>query len=117
VRRSLRRALLSAGSGRSAAANRDASTVTRRYLSGPPIDAPVTVAFGYRDLLLFRHLSRHLGELAPGTHLGTLPGCGHVPMADNPLAVTALITASTAGGLPGKRQAPCPYGAPRSLLS
>jgi hypothetical protein len=66
----------------------------------------VTVAFGSRDLLLFRHLSLHLGELPRGTHLGTLPGCGHVPMADNPLAVTALITASTAGGLPGKRQAP-----------
>jgi pimeloyl-ACP methyl ester carboxylesterase len=82
------------------------ATATRRYLSGPAIDAPVTVAFGSRDLVLLRHQSRHLDELPPGTHLGTLPGCGHIPMADNPPAVTALITASTARGLAGERQAP-----------
>lgn len=71
-----------------------AATATRRYRSGAPIDAPVTVAFGSRDLLLLRHQSRHLDELPPTTNQGTLPGCGHVPMQDNPLAVTALITAS-----------------------
>jgi len=81
------------------------ATATRRYLSGPPIDTPVTVAFGSRDLLLLPHQSRHLDELPPGTHLGTLPGCGHVPMADNPSAVTALITTSTTRGLPGKEHA------------
>jgi pimeloyl-ACP methyl ester carboxylesterase len=70
------------------------ATVPRRYLSGPPFDAPVTVAFGARDLLLLRRQSRHLDQLPPDTHLGSLPGCGHVPMSDNPLAVTALITAS-----------------------
>ncbi len=81
----------------------------RGYLSGPPIGAPVTVAFGSRDLLL-RRRSRHLGELPPGTRRGTLPGCGHVPMADDPVAVTALITASAARGLPAGRQAPSPAG-------
>jgi pimeloyl-ACP methyl ester carboxylesterase len=63
------------------------------------------VAFGSRDILLLRHQSRHLGELPPGTHLGTLPGCGHVPMADNPSAVTALISAAAARGLPDRSQA------------
>jgi pimeloyl-ACP methyl ester carboxylesterase len=58
-----------------------------------PIVAPVTVAFGSRDLVLLRHQSRHLGELPPGTRLETLPRCGHVPMADDPAAVTVLITA------------------------
>jgi pimeloyl-ACP methyl ester carboxylesterase len=72
------------------------ATGSRHYHSGPPIDAPVTVAFGSRDRLLLRHQSRHLDELPPGTRLGTLPGCGHVPMADDPSAVAALITASTA---------------------
>jgi pimeloyl-ACP methyl ester carboxylesterase len=72
----------------------------RPYRSGPPICAPVTVAFGSRDLLLLRHQSRHLGELPPGTRLETLPRCGHVPMADDPAAVTALITAASARGLP-----------------
>lgn len=79
------------------------ATATRRYLSGPPIDTPVTVAFGSRDLLLLRYQSRHLSELPPGTRLETLPGCGHVPMADDPLAVTALITASAARGQPVRR--------------
>jgi pimeloyl-ACP methyl ester carboxylesterase len=72
----------------------------RPYRSGPPICAPVTVAFGSRGLLLLRHQSRHLGELPPGTRLETLPRCGHVPMADDPAAVTALITAASARGLP-----------------
>ena len=70
------------------------ATATRHYLAGPPIDAPVTVAFGSRDVLLLPHQSRHLDELPPGTHLGMLPGCGHLPMTDNPGAVTALITTS-----------------------
>jgi pimeloyl-ACP methyl ester carboxylesterase len=77
------------------------ATATRRYLAGTPIDAPVTVAFGSRDFLLLRHQSRHLDELPPGTHVGMLPGCGHVPMADNPGAVTALITTSAARGPAG----------------
>ena len=72
---------------------------TRGYRSGPAIGAPVTVAFGSRDLLL-RRRSRHLGELPPGTRPGSLPHCGHVPMADNPAAVTALITAAGARGRP-----------------
>jgi pimeloyl-ACP methyl ester carboxylesterase len=82
------------------------ATEPRCYLSGPPIDAPVTVAFGSRDFLLRPHQSRHLGELPPGTHVETLPGCGHVPMADNPRAVTALITASTTRSQAGQRRSP-----------
>ena len=79
----------------------------RGYRSGPPIGAPVTVAFGSRDLLL-RRRCRHLDELPPGTHLGSLPHCGHVPMADNPAAVTALITAAAARSLPAGRLASSP---------
>jgi pimeloyl-ACP methyl ester carboxylesterase len=72
----------------------------RPYRSGPPIGAPVTVAFGSRDLMLLRHQSRHLGELPPGTRLETLSRCGHVPMADDPAAVTAFIAAASARGRP-----------------
>lgn len=71
------------------------ATEPRCYRAGPPIDAPVTVAFGSRDRLLLPRQSRHLDELPPGTRVGELPGCGHVPMADNPGAVTALIIAAT----------------------
>jgi len=70
------------------------ATAPRRYLATTPVSAPVTVAFGSRDRLLLRHQSRYLGQLPPGTHLEALPGCGHIPMADDPGAVTALITRS-----------------------
>ena len=72
----------------------------RPYRSGPPIGAPVRVAFGSRDLVLLRHQSRHLDELPPGTRRETLPRCGHVPMADDPAAVAAFIAAASARGLP-----------------
>jgi pimeloyl-ACP methyl ester carboxylesterase len=70
------------------------ATATRRFLATTPIEAPVTVAFGSRDLLLLRHQSRHLDQLPPSTQLEILPGCGHVPMADDPAAVAALIMKS-----------------------
>jgi pimeloyl-ACP methyl ester carboxylesterase len=73
------------------------------YRPGPPIGAPVTVAFGSRDHLLLRP-SRQLALLPPGTRRAALPRCGHVPMADDPPAVTALIAASAARGRPAERQ-------------
>jgi len=68
-----------------------AGTARRRYLAATPITAPVTVAFGSRDRLLLRG-SRRLDQLPPNTRAEALPGCGHVPMADDPAAVAALIT-------------------------
>ena len=70
------------------------ATARRRYLAATPITAPVTVAFGSRDWLLLRHQSRCPFQLPPGTRVEALSGCGHVPMADDPGAVTALITRS-----------------------
>jgi pimeloyl-ACP methyl ester carboxylesterase len=64
------------------------------YLASGPITAPVTLAFGSRDFLLLKRQSRHLDQLPSQTHLETLRGCGHVPMADDPTAVAALIAAS-----------------------
>jgi pimeloyl-ACP methyl ester carboxylesterase len=81
-----------------------AATLDRRYLAGPRIDAPVTLAFGSRDLVLLPHQSRHLDQLPAGTHLTTLPGCGHIPMFDDPPAVTALIVASTVTLTPSPSQ-------------
>ncbi len=69
------------------------ATESRGYRSGPPIDAPVTVAFGTRDRLLLR-ASRHLDQLPEHTVVETLDKGGHVPMADNPEAVVALIAAT-----------------------
>ena len=72
-----------------------AGTARRRYLATTPIAAPVTVAFGSRDLLL-RRGSRRLDQLPPHTQSEALPGCGHVPITDDPAAVAALITQTAA---------------------
>ena len=69
------------------------ATRDRRYLAGPGLEVPITVAFGSRDLLL-RRRSRHVEQLPPGARFETLAGCGHVPMSDDPLAVAALMTAA-----------------------
>jgi pimeloyl-ACP methyl ester carboxylesterase len=73
-----------------------AATRHRHYLAEPAVDAPVTVAFGSRDRLLLPGQSRHVEQLPPGTRSAALPGCGHLPMTDDPVAVTGLIRASTA---------------------
>jgi pimeloyl-ACP methyl ester carboxylesterase len=64
-----------------------AATARCRFLATTPIGAPVTLAFGSRDVLLLPGQSRHLDQLPPGTTAETLPGCGHIPMADDPGAV------------------------------
>lgn len=71
------------------------ATGPRHYEAGGRVSAPVTVAFGSRDRLLLRRQSRHLDQLPAGTRIAELPGCGHVPMSDDPAAVSAFITAST----------------------
>ncbi len=70
------------------------ATEPRCYLAGP-ITAPVSVAFGRRDRLLLPKQSRHLDQLPSGARVRTLPGCGHVPMADDPDAVADFITGAT----------------------
>lgn len=72
------------------------ATSKRGYVAGRAFAAPVTVAFGSRDLLLPRRRARRLDQLPPGTRVTSLPGCGHIPMTDDPRAVTVLITSSAA---------------------
>jgi pimeloyl-ACP methyl ester carboxylesterase len=68
------------------------ATEGRCYRSATPIAAPVTVGFGTRDFLLLPWQSRHVDQLPPGARVVTLRGCGHVPMADDPAAVAALVS-------------------------
>jgi pimeloyl-ACP methyl ester carboxylesterase len=72
------------------------ATETRSYVAPRPIDAPITVAFGSRDRLLLPWQSRRVSQLPPGARVVPLPGCGHVPMADDPSQVVELITTATA---------------------
>jgi pimeloyl-ACP methyl ester carboxylesterase len=70
-----------------------AATVPRHAVAPPGLAASVTVTFGSRDLLLPPWQARHVELLPPGTAVRTLPGCGHIPMSDDP-AVAALILSS-----------------------
>lgn len=66
-----------------------------RHIEGfTALDVPVTVAFGSRDILLLPHQSRRLDQLPPHTRVDRLPGCGHIPIGDDPDAVAALIVRS-----------------------
>jgi pimeloyl-ACP methyl ester carboxylesterase len=70
------------------------ATAGRHCRSTAPTGAPVTVAFGSRDRLLLSRQSRHVEQLPAGSTVVALPGCGHVPMGDDPAAVAALLVSA-----------------------
>jgi pimeloyl-ACP methyl ester carboxylesterase len=74
------------------------ATADRHYRSTAPIGAPVTVAFGSRDRILLPRTSRHVEQLPAGARVVALPGCGHVPMSDDPPAVAALVASAARRG-------------------
>ncbi|MFF7300674.1 alpha/beta fold hydrolase [Streptomyces sp. NPDC008265] len=63
---------------------------------------PVTVAWGTRDRLLLRRQGVRAKETIPGARLVRLPGCGHVPMHDDPALVARVVldTARSASRVP-----------------
>ncbi|MFD5702184.1 alpha/beta fold hydrolase [Streptomyces lasiicapitis] len=54
-------------------------------------ELPVTVAWGTRDRLLLRRQGIRAKHAIPGARLVRLPGCGHVPMHDDPALVARVI--------------------------
>lgn len=66
------------------------ATSAERFRHGGEIDCPVTVAWGEKERLL-PEKARLLDELPPQTQVLTLPGCGHVPMWDDPDLVASTI--------------------------
>ncbi|WP_030686222.1 alpha/beta fold hydrolase [Streptomyces globisporus] len=52
---------------------------------------PVTVAWGTRDRLLLRRQGIRAKHTLPAARLVRLPGCGHVPMNDDPALVARVI--------------------------
>ncbi|MEU3726890.1 alpha/beta fold hydrolase [Streptomyces sp. NPDC031705] len=63
---------------------------------------PVTIAWGEHDRLLLRRQGLRAKRTLPGARLVRLPGCGHVPMNDDPALVARVIldTAASATGYP-----------------
>ncbi|MBT2408813.1 MULTISPECIES: alpha/beta fold hydrolase [unclassified Streptomyces] len=56
---------------------------------------PVTIAWGTRDRLLLRRQGVRAKHTVPGARLVRLPGCGHVPMHDNPALVSRVVLDTT----------------------
>jgi pimeloyl-ACP methyl ester carboxylesterase len=59
-------------------------------------EAPLTIAWGTRDVLLIPRQARRARRLLPGARHAWLPGCGHVPFADDPATVAAVLLAGSA---------------------
>ncbi|MFI6873338.1 alpha/beta fold hydrolase [Streptomyces sp. NPDC050400] len=54
-------------------------------------ELPVTIAWGTRDRLLVRRQGIRAKRVLPDARLVRLPGCGHVPMHDDPALVARVI--------------------------
>jgi pimeloyl-ACP methyl ester carboxylesterase len=73
-------------------------TVQRwHYPEGDGITAPVTIAWGDRDRLLFPHQKERARHDLTEPRIVTLPSCGHLPTWDDPALVARVIAESTAG--------------------
>ncbi|MFI8893283.1 alpha/beta fold hydrolase [Streptomyces paradoxus] len=55
------------------------------------VGTPVTVAWGNRDRLLLPRQGVRAKGVIPGARLVRLPGCGHVPMNDDPALVARVV--------------------------
>jgi pimeloyl-ACP methyl ester carboxylesterase len=75
-----------------------AQLVTHGFGDGADITAPVTIAWGTKDRLLFpRQAATALAKI-PTASFVSLPNCGHLPMYDDPELVCEAILRTTAAG-------------------
>ena len=65
------------------------------FENGQDLDIPVTVAFGTKDRMLTANGYRFRDELPSHTRWITLPGCGHMPMWDDPELIARTILEGT----------------------
>lgn len=72
---------------------------SRSYRFRGATAVPVTVAWGDRDRILRPRQAQLARELLPHARHVIMPGCGHVPMNDNPALVASLIMQTT-GAIP-----------------
>jgi pimeloyl-ACP methyl ester carboxylesterase len=61
-----------------------------------PADIPVTIAWGAWDLVLPPYQARQARTALPGARHVRLPGCGHVPMSDDPELVAGVLLKGSA---------------------
>ena len=72
-----------------------AATNRTRFTGGQQIDVPVTIAFGSRERLLSKRGARRREELPEQARWVELPGCGHIPMWDDPELTAETILQTT----------------------
>ncbi len=71
-----------------------------------PDGVPVTIAWGRHDRLLPRRQALVARDRLPQARFVLLPGCGHVPMTDDPaLVADVLLAGSSRDALPGQDRA------------
>jgi pimeloyl-ACP methyl ester carboxylesterase len=78
--------------------------------TAPIVDGvPVTIAWGSRDRILPRSNARVARRRLPRARFVPLPGCGHVPMTDDPALVAKVLVTPPARRRPGatRRRHPC----------
>ncbi|HEY0700231.1 MAG TPA: alpha/beta hydrolase [Micromonospora sp.] len=83
---------------RRAPAFRAVARAARGYsFTGTP-GVPVTVAWGDRDRILSPRQAALARQRMPAARHVTLPGCGHLPMGDDPELVASVILGTTGAG-------------------
>jgi pimeloyl-ACP methyl ester carboxylesterase len=72
--------------------------MSREYAfhDGDQLQVPVTIGWGTRDRLLIPRQAERARAMLPRARHVPLPGCGHIPMSDDPEGVAALILAGSA---------------------
>jgi len=72
--------------------------MSREYAfhDGDELRVPVTIGWGTRDRLLIPRQAERARALLPRARHVPLPGCGHIPMSDDPEGVAALLLAGSA---------------------
>jgi len=84
-----------AGFAAAGAAMRAVFAGPSRFTEPVPDDVPVTIAWGISDRVLPRSNARIARQLLPKARLVPLPGCGHVPMTDDPGLVARVLLAGS----------------------
>lgn len=71
-------------------------SVGSRFTGSVAGDVPVTIAWGTRDLVLPPYQAKVARSLLPAAQHVRLPGCGHVPMSDDPELVAGVLLRGSA---------------------
>lgn len=78
-----------------------AALAEENYAFGSPLpdDVPVTIGWGSQDRVLCPVQGLRARKQLPGATHAWLPGCGHVPMSDQPRLIADLILRGSEGPL------------------